>query len=235
MSRENILTRQSGIINSDWIRSKQITIVGCGGIGSHLALALARMGAENLKLIDPDVVSIENVNSQGFDMIDVGKHKVDAVKQKIIRAVGIMPTTDKRYITSASSLNFLNDGSVIVLAVDNMESRKVIADLIEKTGADLLLINPAMGAEYITIDVYKTDYYSRGLAKFREAWFSDEDGVQEDCTSKATIYTTLLISGFICKIIKDRVMSNSYMRQLTFNVKDNAIMSMFSSEDESLT
>jgi len=228
MSREGRLLRQSDIINSDKIKTQQITIVGCGGIGSHLALALARMGAENILVIDPDVVSIENVSSQGFDMVDIGKPKVDVMKQKIIRAVGVMIKTSRKFITEAEAGSLPTDTrSIVVAAVDSMESRRVIAKLLEMNTNEVLFINPAMAAEYLTIDTYETSYYTDWHRKFEAAWFSDDDGVQESCTAKATIYTTLLMSGFICKIIKDKVMRKDYVKQLTFDIGKNDILSMF--------
>lgn len=228
-----ILTRQEDIINTGRIRTQPIVIIGCGGIGSHLAIALARMGAANLTIIDPDLVSIENVNSQGFDMVDVGKSKVDAIKQKIIRATGTLVKTDKTYVNEAYVFPDGNE-AIYVLAVDNMESRKVIAHKI--SNAMRLVINPAMGAEYLTIDTYKNTsaFFEDWLVKFDKAWFTDDEAKPERCTAKATIYTTLLISGFICKIIKDEVMAEPYVKHISFDIRKNAVGAVFNSLGDSL-
>ena len=57
-----------------------------------------------------------------------------------------------------------------------------------------------MGAEFCVIDCYSGDNWEFA---FTRAWFSDDKAVQDTCTAKATIYTTLLIGGFLSKIIKD--------------------------------
>jgi molybdopterin/thiamine biosynthesis adenylyltransferase len=44
------------------IASLEISILGCGGTGSAVAMLLARLGAKRFTLIDPDVVEITNLN-----------------------------------------------------------------------------------------------------------------------------------------------------------------------------
>lgn len=237
------LTRQADIIDSGLVTKQPITIIGCGGIGSHLALALARMGVTKMRLIDPDKVTLENVSSQGFDMNDVGKFKVDVIKHKILRAVGVMIETRTDYVNDQTEL-MLRYEEIIVCAVDNMESRKVIAKRIQHTfyrnGCPRYFINPSMGAEYMTIDTYdlqsaEDEQCSKWLDDFMKGWFTDDDGVQETCTAKATIYTTLLVGGFVSKIIKDCIMDSSYTKQVTYDIKNNTMLSLFNKEGESLS
>jgi len=222
------LTRQADLITKS-ARQTRITIIGAGGIGSHTAIALTRMGYHNLTLIDNDVVSLSNVSSQGFDMCDVGKSKVEAVKQKTLRAVRVPIKVSNLRVNENS---YIESTDIVILAVDSMQSRKVIHKLYSESTGYGNLINPAMGGEYATMNIYKNNRDDN--KEFEKAWFTDEQGVQESCTAKATIYTTLLISGFICKAVKDITMGLPYVRNMAYDIKNNAPTLMFSSTGDNL-
>ena len=230
------LNRQSGLITNEE-RKLRITIIGVGGIGSHTALALARMGFHDLTLIDDDAVSLQNCSSQGFDMGDVGSYKVDVMRQKIMRAVRCVPTIKKVRIDSTSDVLYTD---VLIMAVDSMQARKEIFDVyFAKPDHHLKashVINPSMGGEYMNIDCYDGDACDVGdeSKAFADAWFTDDEGLQETCTTKATIYTTLLIAGTICKIVKDIATQNDYVKNITYDIKNNTIIHSYNNKGEEL-
>ena len=84
---ETSVTRNSGYITAETqakIRTTKLLIAGCG-IGSSTAVCAARMGFENFVLVDGDVVDAHNLNRQFYDFADIGKPKVAALKDKILR------------------------------------------------------------------------------------------------------------------------------------------------------
>lgn len=84
---ETSVTRNSGYIAAETqakIRKTRLLIAGCG-IGSSPAVCAARMGFENFVLVDGDVVDAHNLNRQFYDFADIGKPKVAALKDKILR------------------------------------------------------------------------------------------------------------------------------------------------------
>jgi hypothetical protein len=84
---EIFIARNSGYINPQTqskIRKTRLLIAGCG-IGSSPAVCAARMGFENFILVDGDVVDAHNLNRQFYDFADVGRPKVDALREKILR------------------------------------------------------------------------------------------------------------------------------------------------------
>lgn len=58
----------------------RIHIVGCGSVGSTIAENLARCGVTKMTLWDFDKVEPHNIANQMFRQQDVGKFKVDALK-----------------------------------------------------------------------------------------------------------------------------------------------------------
>ena len=59
--------------------------------------------------------------------------------------------------------------------------------------------------------------------KFNNEWYSDEDAALDACTAKSTIYTTNLIAGMVCKIVKDFTHSNSYVSVCDWNIGLNSM------------
>lgn len=61
------------------LRAARVGIAGAGGLGSNVALMLARSGVEDMLLIDHDVVDASNLNRQQFWPRHVGRPKVEAL------------------------------------------------------------------------------------------------------------------------------------------------------------
>lgn len=59
-------------------------IAGCGGIGSNVALMLARAGVGKLILVDSDVVSERDLNRQCYFSRHISMPKVEALRQEIL-------------------------------------------------------------------------------------------------------------------------------------------------------
>ena len=59
----------------DQLLKGKVAIVGLGGLGSNIAVALARAGVGHLKLIDFDKVDLSNLNRQQYRIKDIGRNK----------------------------------------------------------------------------------------------------------------------------------------------------------------
>lgn len=69
--------------STDKLTAASVTIAGAGGLGSNIAIALARIGVGHLTLIDFDQVELSNLNRQQFKLSQVGMDKVVALKQNL--------------------------------------------------------------------------------------------------------------------------------------------------------
>ena len=74
--------RQRGIVPPERLAACDVTIVGVGAIGRHVALQLAAIGAGKLRLVDFDSVEVENLATQGFCESDLGRSKVEATAER---------------------------------------------------------------------------------------------------------------------------------------------------------
>ena len=65
------------------LEQSTVGIAGAGGLGSNAAVALARAGIGGLIIVDFDKIEEKNINRQYYFLDQVGKNKVDALKDNI--------------------------------------------------------------------------------------------------------------------------------------------------------
>lgn len=103
----------------------RIHIVGCGSVGSTVAENLARCGVTKMTLWDFDKVEPHNIVNQMFNQNDVGKLKVDALKDIL---TDINPEiADKIEVKPEGWQGKLMSG-YIFLCVDSIELRREIVE-----------------------------------------------------------------------------------------------------------
>jgi sulfur carrier protein ThiS adenylyltransferase len=111
--------------------SGPIHIVGCGAIGSTLALMLARCGARDLILWDFDTVVPHNLANQQYFLKQVGQLKTTALKS-LIHAIN--PAIN---VIEMGKWNGEFLGGYVMMAVDNIDIRKEIIN--NSLGAHLIM------------------------------------------------------------------------------------------------
>ena len=73
------LVERHGAEIQDKFDRASVGIAGLGGLGSNIAVHLARLGVGRLVLVDFDVVDITNLNRQHYTMKDIGIPKTLAL------------------------------------------------------------------------------------------------------------------------------------------------------------
>lgn len=69
----------------DRIKKSSVGIMGLGGLGSMVALALARIGVGHLLLVDFDLVEPSNLNRQNYFIDQIGLKKTEALRANLSR------------------------------------------------------------------------------------------------------------------------------------------------------
>ncbi len=70
-------------VRYDVLACKQLGIIGCGSIGSKMAISLARAGVGKFILVDDDILKPGNIVRNELDAIYVGQHKTLSVRHRI--------------------------------------------------------------------------------------------------------------------------------------------------------
>ena len=81
-SRTELLIGSDGLQK---LKNARVAVFGVGGVGGYVVEALARSGIGGLTLIDPDKVSISNLNRQIVALMStVGQYKTHAAKARVL-------------------------------------------------------------------------------------------------------------------------------------------------------
>ena len=112
------------------LRQTSVLVVGAGGLGAPLLTYLAAAGVGRLGIVDPDRVSLSNLQRQVlYGQEDLGKLKVEAAKDRLKSInphvqIDIFPLA----LTTANALNILANYDIIADGTDNFPTRYLVND-----------------------------------------------------------------------------------------------------------
>lgn len=81
---QSIFSRNKGILETDKMTQKRVIILGCGSVGSLVAMELARAGVSHFILCDADIIEYHNVCRHQCGIEDVGDLKINALERKLL-------------------------------------------------------------------------------------------------------------------------------------------------------
>lgn len=188
-----------------------ITIIGAGAVGSWTSLCLAKMGFARQKVIDMDTIEIENMNCQFYPFADIGEHKAKAIQALVQEFTheDVAASTDEY---KGSPLT----GNIVISAVDSMAVRKLI---FENCYADYL-VDPRMSAETLLLHVVNMKDQSQ-KDSYVKTLYTDGEAMHERCTAKATIYCANILSGLVCKAVKNISCGEKYTKFVSYDMALN--------------
>jgi hypothetical protein len=199
--------RQADLIPPEALAAP-VTVVGAGGIGSPVALALAKMGCRTLTLYDPDVVEAHNLPNQIYRLRDVGRPKVAALAEVLAE----FAAADVRAVQETVSGQPLS--GLVISGVDSMVSReRVWHGSIRYRPAVPLYIDARMGAQVcrvLTVRPVDPD----DVRWYESTLFPDEGADEEPCTARAIIYTALGLASLVANQVKRHALGEAYERDL---------------------
>ena len=121
--------------------SAAVAVCGLGGLGSNIAIALARAGIGKLILIDFDKVDITNLHRQQYKANQIGLNKTDALFENLKEiAPYIELTTYTVRLTEDNSAELLRDADIICEAFDNAECKAMLTNLVLDTMPEKYLV-----------------------------------------------------------------------------------------------
>ena len=111
--------------------SATVAICGLGGLGSNIALALARAGIGKLILIDFDSVDITNLHRQQYKANQIDMKKTDALKENLLEIApyAVIETHSVR-ISENNAEELLKNADIICEAFDDAEYKAMLVNLV---------------------------------------------------------------------------------------------------------
>lgn len=109
------------------ISAARVAVCGLGGLGSNIAIALARAGVGHLHLIDFDRVDLTNLNRQQYAVGQLGQYKTDALRETLSLVSPYCDVTcDTIQVTEENLPNLLKTEDYICEAFDRAEAKAML-------------------------------------------------------------------------------------------------------------
>ena len=137
--------------------SATVAVCGLGGLGSNIAIALARAGIGKLILIDFDRVDITNLHRQQYKAEQIGMYKTVALAEnlkEIAPYISLEIHTER--ITEDNAVTLLQDADIICEAFDNAEAKAMLTDIVLSELPDKYLVAASGMAGMGTTNSIKT-------------------------------------------------------------------------------
>lgn len=121
----DVFSRNTGILESSIMLNKGALFIGCGSVGSLVAVELAKAGVGRFMLVDNDIFGYHNICRHQCGIYDVGRYKTDAVADRIlqinpyatiVKKNSMIQEVDREEISS-----FCNPDTIVIGGADNRE------------------------------------------------------------------------------------------------------------------
>lgn len=217
LSREHIAeaySRGSGLCSPDDVARANIAIVGAGGIGSYVALALAKLGASSLAIWDDDTVELGNTSAQVYGAADIGRHKVDALAEHIERTA---PIPLDVHANRARVMPDTTLPDYVFSCVDSMAARSMIYASVKRDGGKLY--DGRIGRDIVrafavdTSDESEREYYESTL-------YTDESGVELPCAERNVAYVAYCVTAFMTSLFASDIRADGRPREIMAKLHD---------------
>ena len=181
-----IYERNAGLTETNILRGKSVTLIGCGSLGSTIAVSLARAGAGKFCLFDPDSLSPVNIARHQAGLKDLGRRKAGVVRDIIH---GINPTLGVEVfpydiVNSTEGYEAFTDcamnSDILICTTDTDDSRMLVNDFAVKNGIKAVQAGLHERAKSGIVHVYEPDSDEACFACFHNTILSESSKRNEN-------------------------------------------------------
>lgn len=195
--------------DAEWfskVQEKRIILAGVGGIGSNLAIILAKLNPETIYLFDHDHVEAVNMAGQLYRTSDIGEQKVDALARTIIDYTNYhsIVTVPRFYMSGETIVE-----DIMICGFDSMRARKAyyytwkthVAVKAPEEKKDCLFIDGRLTADEFQIFCITGDdtYYMHKYES--EELFDDWQAPNLPCSFKQTGFLAQMIASYMANLL----------------------------------
>jgi len=140
----DIFSRNTGILESDIMLKTGAMLIGCGSVGSLVALELAKAGVGRFLLIDNDILGYHNICRHQCGIYDVGKYKTEAVRERILQINPTAKVVVLNMMVQEVPLSvfdeFCDKDTIVIGGADNREGDLYANQIAKEVGMPLMSI-----------------------------------------------------------------------------------------------
>jgi len=220
--------RQLDFFNPQDYEDVQVEIFGAGGVGSFVAVTLAKLGMKKIKVWDADTVEDHNLPNQFHPMGSVGKSKVEACRDTCREMAGAEIETVNEFWTPEKGIT----GNIVISAVDSMaevegrSGRKELWDAVKMNMGVRLFIDARLGGESFRIlsirpvnDCMKYGWYERTLVP-------NEKMAEVPCTARSIIDVGFMVGAIITRQVRVFLKAGKVDYDVLASMADLSLMKM---------
>ena len=129
LAMQEALHKGLTVEQSQRLQEAKVAIVGLGGLGSNVAMWLARLGVGHLLLYDFDKVELSNLNRQYYFLQDVGEYKAVALLEHLrqVNPYGDYQSKVVR-LTEANLAELVGEADIVCEALDKPETKALLVN-----------------------------------------------------------------------------------------------------------
>ena len=126
--REALCLRHTEAVQEK-LSAARAAVAGLGGLGSHIAFFLARIGVGHLHLIDFDRVDLSNLNRQQYRLCHLGMYKTEALRQELLELNPYLQiTADCVKVDEENLRQLFEEDEIICEAFDRAEQKALLVN-----------------------------------------------------------------------------------------------------------
>ena len=148
-SREEMLAalvERQGAENVQKLQAATVAVCGLGGLGSNVAIALARAGVGKLILIDYDHVDVTNLHRQQYKASQVGVAKAVALPENLREIAPYIELESHQVrVTEENVMGLVATADVVCEAFDNAEAKAMLVNAALENGKTLVAASGMAG------------------------------------------------------------------------------------------
>ena len=126
-----VLRQRHGEARQEKISAATVAVCGLGGLGSNIAVSLARAGIGKLILIDFDRVDVSNLHRQQYKASQVGISKTEALAENLQEIAPYLTLeTHNIRVTELNALSLIQPADIICEAFDNAAAKAMLTNMV---------------------------------------------------------------------------------------------------------
>ena len=139
------------------LKRGRVAIAGAGGLGSNIAISLARVGVGHIKIMDFDVVEPSNLNRQQYYIRHIGMKKVDALKELLKEINPFIEVEVKDVKIEKENIEELfKNVDIVIEAFDNPVYKAILVGEVLKKFKETKVISGSGMAGFYSNNIIKT-------------------------------------------------------------------------------
>ena len=161
---EEALIRRHSRETQEKLAEGRVAVAGLGGLGSNVAVFLARIGVGHLHLIDFDVVDLTNLNRQQYFLEHVGVYKTEALCS-LLRKINpyLDIRTDCIRVNAENAKELFEKDEIICEAFDDPEAKAVLVGAVLELYPEKKLVSASGLAGYESSNLIHTRRVSQNF------------------------------------------------------------------------